>query len=67
MKNDVEYQTKQKTAQIDHNLNTPKTVIRGNADLLLEEEQAEDSRENIEATIQIAERIAHSVFDILKN
>jgi len=61
-----EYETKQEMAQIAHDLKTPLTVIRGNADLLLEKDQDEDSRESIDAIIKNAERIAQSVLDILE-
>lgn len=38
-----EYETKQEMAQMAHDLKTPLTVIRGNADLLLEKEQDEEN------------------------
>ena len=53
-------------AQIAHDLKTPLTIIRGNADLLLEKDPDEDSKESIEAIIGSAERIAKSVLDILE-
>ena len=53
-------------AQIAHDLKTPLTVIRGNADLLLEKEQDEDSRESINAIISNSERMARSILDILE-
>ncbi|SDB12897.1 His Kinase A (phospho-acceptor) domain-containing protein [Pseudobutyrivibrio sp. YE44] len=61
-----EYETKQEMAQIAHDLKTPLTVIRGNADLLLEKDQDDDSKESIEAIISNAERIARSVLEILE-
>jgi len=61
-----EYETKQEMAQIAHDLKTPLTVIRGNADLLLEKDQDEDSKESLEAIISNAERIARSVLEILE-
>ncbi|MCR4617089.1 MAG: hypothetical protein K5669_02750 [Lachnospiraceae bacterium] len=62
-----EYETKQKMAQIAHDLKTPLTVIRGNADLLLENNPDEESKESIEAIIKNSERIAKSVLEILEN
>ena len=61
-----EYETKQEMAQIAHDLKTPLTVIRGNADLLLEKEQDEDSLDSINAIISNSERIARSILDILE-
>ena len=61
-----DYETKQEMAQIAHDLKTPLTIIRGNADLLLEKDPDEDSKESIEAIINSAERIAKSVLDILE-
>ncbi len=61
-----EYDTKQEMAQIAHDLKTPLTVIRGNAELLLENEQDESNRESVEAIVKNAERIAKSVLDILE-
>lgn len=61
-----EYETKQEMAQIAHDLKTPLTVIRGNADLLLEKEQDEDSRESINSIISNSERIARSILAILE-
>ncbi|MBO4457382.1 MAG: hypothetical protein J5802_06670 [Butyrivibrio sp.] len=61
-----EYEIKQEMAQIAHDLKTPLTVIRGNADLLLEKEQDDDSKESIEAIVKNAERIARSVLEILE-
>ncbi|MCR5772560.1 MAG: hypothetical protein K6G87_15180 [Butyrivibrio sp.] len=61
-----EYETKQEMAQIAHDLKTPLTVIRGNADLLLEKEQDEDSLDSINAIITNSERIARSILDILE-
>lgn len=61
-----EYETKQEMAQIAHDLKTPLTVIRGNADLLLEKEQDEDSLDSINAIISNSERIARSILAILE-
>ncbi len=61
-----EYETKQEMAQIAHDLKTPLTVIRGNADLLLESNPDAESVESINAIIDNAERIAKSVLKILE-
>ena len=61
-----EYETKQEMAQIAHDLKTPLTVIRGNADLLLENNPDPDDLESINSIITNAERIAQSVLDILE-
>ena len=61
-----DYETKQEMAQIAHDLKTPLTIIRGNADLLLEKDPDEDSKESIDAIISSAERIAKSVLEILE-
>ena len=61
-----EYETKQEMAQIAHDLKTPLTVIRGNADLLLEKEQDEDNLDSINAIISNSERIARSILAILE-
>lgn len=61
-----EYEIKREMAQIAHDLKTPLTIIRGNADLLLEKDQDEESIESIQAIIRNAEKIARSVLDILE-
>lgn len=53
-------------AQIAHDLKTPLTIIRGNADLLLENCNNDEDREAIETIIRNSERIARSVLDILE-
>ena len=59
-------QKKQEMAQIAHDLKTPLTIIRGNADLLLEEEKDPDKIESVNTIIKNAERIARSVLEILE-
>ncbi|WP_081667832.1 histidine kinase dimerization/phospho-acceptor domain-containing protein [Butyrivibrio sp. WCD2001] len=61
-----EQDSKAQMAQIAHDLKTPLTVIRGNADLLMEKEYDEESRESLEAIIRNSEKIALSVLDILE-
>ena len=61
-----EYETKQEMAQIAHDLKTPLTVIRGNADLLLENESDPDARESLTSIINNSERIAQSILEILE-
>ncbi|MCR5716685.1 MAG: hypothetical protein K6G23_07570 [Lachnospiraceae bacterium] len=61
-----EYENSREMAQIAHDLKTPLTVIRGNADLLLETDVDDEQRESIETIIHHAERIARSVLDILE-
>ena len=61
-----EEKKKEEKAQIAHDLKTPLTIIRGNADLLLESCKSEDDREAIETIIKNSERIARSVLDILE-
>ncbi|MCR4567512.1 MAG: hypothetical protein K5769_05645 [Pseudobutyrivibrio sp.] len=67
---DYTWRTQQKTksemAQIAHDLKTPLTVIRGNADLLMEKAEDEDSKESIQAIINNSERIVKSVLEILE-
>ena len=52
--------------QIAHDLKTPLTIIRGNADLLLEKNTSPEDRETIEAIIETSERIARSILEILE-
>lgn len=61
-------QQKQKSqmAQIAHDLKTPLTIIRGNADLLLEDESDAEKIESVEAIINNSERIARSILKILE-
>ncbi|MBQ4220503.1 MAG: hypothetical protein II666_13235, partial [Butyrivibrio sp.] len=61
-----EYETKQEMAQIAHDLKTPLTVIRGNADLLLENNPDPDARESLTSIINNSERIAQSILEILE-
>ena len=61
-----EEKKKEEKAQIAHDLKTPLTIIRGNADLLLESCKSEEDREAIETIIKNSERIARSVLDILE-
>ena len=61
-----EYETKQEMAQMAHDLKMPLAVNRGNADLLLEKEQDEDSLDSINAIISNSERIARSILAILE-
>jgi len=63
---EAEQQKQEEKAQIAHDLKTPLTIIRGNADLLLENCQSDDDREAIETIIKNSERIARSVIDILE-
>ena len=61
-----EQEAKAQMAQIAHDLKTPLTVIRGNADLLMEKDCDEESKESLEAIIRNSEKIAMSVLDILE-
>lgn len=61
-----EQDSKAQMAQIAHDLKTPLTVIRGNADLLMEKDCDEESRESLEAIVRNSEKIAMSVLDILE-
>lgn len=61
-----EQKKRDEKAQIAHDLKTPLTIIRGNADLLLENCHNDDDREAIETIIKNSERIAQSVLDILE-
>ncbi len=61
-----EQEAKAQMAQIAHDLKTPLTVIRGNADLLMEKEYDEESKESLEAIVRNSEKIALSVLDILE-
>ena len=53
-------------AQIAHDLKTPLTIIRGNADLLLENESDAEKIESAQAIINNSERIARSILEILE-
>ena len=57
---------KQQMAQIAHDLKTPLTIIRGNADLLLENESDAEKIESAQAIINNSERIARSILEILE-
>ena len=57
---------KRQMAQIAHDLKTPLTIIRGNADLLLEDETDSEKIESINSIISNSERIARSVLEILE-
>ena len=61
-----EQDSKAQMAQIAHDLKTPLTVIRGNADLLMEKDRDEESKESLDAIIRNSEKIALSVLDILE-
>ncbi len=61
-----EQRTKAEMAQIAHDLKTPLTIIRGNADLLLENADNDDDRESIGCIIQSAESISRSILEILE-
>lgn len=62
----AEEQTKKETmAQIAHDLKTPLTIIRGNAELLSEQVTSDEDREALETIIQNCERIAQSIVEIL--
>lgn len=57
---------KRQMAQIAHDLKTPLTIIRGNADLLLENESNAEKIESAQAIINNSERIARSILEILE-
>ena len=57
---------KRQMAQIAHDLKTPLTIIRGNADLLLENESDAEKIESAQAIINNSERIARSILEILE-
>lgn len=57
---------KRQMAMIAHDLKTPLTIIRGNADLLLENESDEEKRESAQAIINNSERIVRSILEILE-
>ncbi|SDA37573.1 His Kinase A (phospho-acceptor) domain-containing protein [Butyrivibrio sp. INlla18] len=61
-----EQDSKAQMAQIAHDLKTPLTVTRGNADLLMEKDCDEESKESLEAIVRNSEKIALSVLDILE-
>ena len=61
-----EQRTKTEMAQIAHDLKTPLTVIRGNADLLMENTDNEDDRESLRSIIENAEKITRSILEILE-
>jgi len=61
-----EYKTKQEMARIAHDLKTPLTIIRGNADLLLENTDDEDDINAINTIISNTERIAQNILVILE-
>ena len=61
-----EQKTKADMAQIAHDLKTPLTIIRGNADLLLESADNEDDKESIQSIIENAEKITRSILEILE-
>lgn len=58
---------KRQMARIAHDLKTPLTIIRGNADLLLENETDAEKIESAQAIINNAERIARSILEILEH
>ncbi len=57
---------KRQMAMIAHDLKTPLTIIRGNADLLLENENDEEKIESAQAIINNSERIVRSILEILE-
>ena len=57
---------KRQMAMIAHDLKTPLTIIRGNADLLLENENDEENIESAQAIINNSERIVRSILEILE-
>ncbi|MBP3753908.1 MAG: hypothetical protein J6I66_03545 [Lachnospiraceae bacterium] len=61
-----EQKTKADMAQIAHDLKTPLTIIRGNADLLLESADNADDKESIQSIIENAEKITRSILEILE-
>jgi len=61
-----EQRTKTEMAQIAHDLKTPLTIIRGNADLLLENTDNDEDRESLQSIIENAEKISRSVLEILE-
>ena len=61
-----EQRTKSEMAQIAHDLKTPLTIIRGNADLLLENTDNEEDRESLQSIIENAEKITRSILEILE-
>ena len=61
-----EQRTKSEMAQIAHDLKTPLTIIRGNADLILESAENEEDRESIQSIIENAEKITRSILEILE-
>ena len=58
--------SKSEMAQIAHDLKTPLTVIRGNADILLENTSCDEDKECLEDIIRNSEKIAQSVLEILE-
>ena len=58
--------SKSEMAQIAHDLKTPLTVIRGNADILLENTSSDEDKECLEDIIRNSEKIAQSVLEILE-
>ena len=61
-----EQRTKTEMAQIAHDLKTPLTIIRGNADLLLENTDNDEDRESLQSIIENAEKITGSILEILE-
>ena len=53
-------------AQIAHDLKTPLTIIRGNADLLMENTDNEEDIESLGIIIESAEKITRSILEILE-
>lgn len=66
-----EREKKEQMAQIAHDLKTPLTIIRGNADLLLEEVEEKEGKEALEEAkalrtiIANCERIAQAIVEII--
>ena len=61
-----EQKAKSEMAQIAHDLKTPLTIIRGNADLLLENTDNDEDRESLQSIIENAEKITRSILEILE-
>jgi len=61
-----EVKTRSEMAQIAHDLKTPLTIIRGNADLLMENTDNEEDIESLGIIIESAEKITRSILEILE-
>lgn len=56
---------REEMARIAHDLKTPLTIIRGNADLLMEASTSFEEREELSDIINNCERIARSILEII--